>query len=109
MNTASLDRRVTLREPFKDPGPRGDLVQDYYDRGKVWANFQHRPSSEAFQQARLEARNPATVAVRASTLTRRITSEWRLEDDSMIYEVQGNPYLSADRALVIIQVEGHRK
>lgn len=109
MKTSDLDRRVKVLEPFKAKDADGVTVQDYYDRGTIWANFKHRASSESFQAARMEAKNPATVAVRASSLTQRITSEWRLETGDMLYDVQGDPYLTDDRALLVIQVEGTRK
>lgn len=109
MKISDLNRRVTLLEPFQSKDDDGKAVQGWVNRGEVWANIQHRPGSEAFQQARLEARDPATVAVRASNLSRRMTSMWRIETDRVIYEISSNPNLSQDNAFVTFQVEGQRK
>lgn len=109
MKTFDLRDRITLLEPFQSKDTNGKPIQRYDGRGTVWANIQHRPGSEAFQQARMQAKDPATIAVRASSLTRRITSEWRVETADRIFEVKGNPWVSADRAFVVFQVEGRRK
>lgn len=109
LTAADLSRRITLLEPLTSKDTDGQLIQSYIPLGPVWANIQHRPGSEAFQQARMDAKDPATIAVRSSTLTRRITSEWQVETADSIYEVKGNPFLSQDRAFVVFQVEGRRK
>lgn len=109
MKTSDLNRRITIFEPNPRKDADGKVIQDWTDHGKVWANIQHRPGSEAFQQARMEARDPATVAVRVSFLTRRMTSQWRIETDNSRYEIKGNPFRSQDNAFVIFQVEGKRK
>ena len=87
MKTGQLNRRITLLEPQPSKDADGKVIQGWTNRGKVWANIQHRPGSEAFQQARMEARDPATIAVRATALSRRLSSLWRVETDDTIYEV----------------------
>ena len=109
MKTIDLNRRLTLLEPVQEKDADGHITQRFENRGTVWANVGHRPGSEAFQQARMEARDPATIAVEASGLTRRITAEWEVETAESRYQVKGNPFLSQDRAFVIFQVEGRRK
>ena len=109
MKTGQLNRRITLLEPQPSKDADGKVIQGWTNRGTVWANIQHRPGSGAFQQARMEARDPATIAVRATALSRRLSSLWRVETDDTIYEVRGNPYRSQDNAFVIFQVEGQRK
>lgn len=109
MNTADLRDRLTIFEPFEEKNADGRIVQRYEIRGTVWANIQHRPGSETFQQARMDAKDPATIAVRSSTLSRRITAEWRVETKTDVYEIKGNPFLTDDRVFVVFQVEGKRK
>lgn len=109
MRAGALTSRITLLEPVSAPDADGMIVQRYEPRGTGWANIQHRPGSEAFQQARMQAKDPATIAVPASPLTRRMTSEWRVETDDRVYEVKGDPFLSQDRAFVVFQVEGRRR
>lgn len=109
MRSGDLSVRLAVLEPQKTRDADGQVIQSYSERGKVWANVRHRPGSEAFQAARMEARNPATVAVRASSLTRQIASDWRVESATMVFDVKGDPFLSEDRAFVIFQVEGRRK
>lgn len=109
MQTADLRDRITLLEPFEEKNADGQLIQTYVERGTVWANIKHRPGSEAFQHSRMEAKSPATIALRVSTLTRKISSEWRIATTDRAYEVKGDPFLSEDRAFVVFQVEGTRK
>lgn len=109
METGDLTVKITLLEPERSPDADGNQVIDYVDRGSVWANMQHRPGSEAFQQARMAAKDPATVAVQASPMTMRITSEWKIATRDSIYELKGNPFLTQDRAFLVFQVEGRRK
>lgn len=109
MRAGKLRDRITLLEPVPAPDADGRIVQRYEERGTVWADIQNRPGSEVFQQARMQAKDPATIAVRASTLTRRMTSEWRVETDDRVFEIKGNPFLSQDRASVVFQVEGRLK
>ena len=109
MQTAKLRDRITIKEPFKAKDANGKIVQRYDAQGTVWADIQHRPGSDTFQQARMEAKDPATIAVRASTLTRRMTSEWRVETSDRVFEIKGNPWMTNDRAFVVFQAEGRRK
>lgn len=109
MQTADLRDRVTIKEPFQAKDANGKIIQRYDARGKVWANIQHRPGSETFQQARMEAKDPATIAVRASSLTRLMTSEWRVETADRVFEIKGDPWLTDDRGFVVFQAEGRRK
>lgn len=109
MKTGDLTTRITLMEPVSAKDPDGMVIQTFVDRGTVWANIQYRPGSEVFQQARMEARDPATVAVPAVALTRRITSEWQIETADSVFKVRGNPFPSQDRAHIVFQVEGRRK
>ena len=109
MQTAKLRDRITIKEPFQAKDANGKIVQRFDARATVWADIQHRPGSETFQQARMEAKDPATIAVRASTLTRRMTSEWRVETADRVFEIKGNPWMTDDRAFVVFQAEGRRK
>ena len=109
MKTSDLRDRIMLLEPVQEKNADGRIVKEHQSRGTVWANIQRRPGSEAFQQARMEARDPATIAVRTSSLTRRITSEWRVETPDRKYEIKGNPWLTDDRGFVVLQVEGRLK
>ncbi|QIR85012.1 phage head closure protein [Paracoccus sp. AK26] len=109
MKTARLRDRITIQEPIQLKDANGKIVQRYDTRGTVWADIQHRPGSEPFQQARMEAKDPATIAVRASKLTQRMTSEWRVETADRVFEIKGNPWMTDDRAFVVFQAEGRRK
>lgn len=109
MQAADLRERIIIKEPVQAKDANGKIVQRHDARGTVWANIQRRPGSEAFQQARMEAKDPATIAVRASSVTRRMTSEWRVETTDRVFEIKGNPWLTDDRAFVVFQAEGRLK
>ncbi|SCX88522.1 phage head completion protein [Paracoccus tibetensis] len=109
MNLGDLSVRITLLEPFQSRDEDGLITQHFEERGDVWGSIQHRPGSEAFQQARMAARDPATVAVPSTEITRRMSSEWEIKANGRRYQIRGNPFLSQDRAFVLFQVEGRRK
>ena len=98
MDAGRLTKRATLLEPFEDRDRDGRIVQGWMDRGTVWCNWTPRRGGESVMQARIESRNPAIITVRASALTRRITSEWVARIDGREFDVKEDPTETPDRA-----------
>ena len=100
MRAGDLTKRATLLEPIEAVDDDGQVVQSWADRGTVWCNWTPRRGGEGVMQARIESRNPAIITVRASALTRQITSEWRVQITGRVYDVQEDPTETPDRAFL---------
>lgn len=106
METGDLTRRATLLEPsFTDNDPDGQPIDGYVARSTVWCNVLPRRGGESIQQARMEARNPAIITVRASRLTRRITNEWRVMIGGKTFDVKEDPQETQDRMFLQFYAE----
>ncbi|WP_313350178.1 phage head closure protein [Paracoccus sp. (in: a-proteobacteria)] len=105
MTAGQLTKRATLLEPVEAVDADGQVVQSWTDRGLVWCNLAPRRGGESVMQARMESKNPAIITVRASTLTREITSEWQMQIDGRKYDVREDPQETADRAFLQFYAE----
>lgn len=106
MQTGQLTKRATLREPFKDLDEDRAPIRRYEDRGTVWCNVRWLRGGESVMQARMTAKSPAIVTVRASSLSRRIGSDWKIRVDGREFECKEHPRESDDRAFLEFLVEG---
>lgn len=100
-----LTKRATLLEPVEELDARGKLVQSWAERGTVWCNVRWLRGGESVMQARLASKSPAIVTMRASTLTRRVTSEWKLRIDGREFDAKEDPRETDDRAFSEVLVE----
>lgn len=98
MDAGRLTKRATLLEPIEAVDDDGQVVQSWADRGTVWCNVRWLRGGESVMQSRIESRNPAIITVRASALTRRITSEWVARIDGREFDVKEAPTETPDRA-----------
>lgn len=100
-----LSKRATLLEPVKDVDLDGQPVRAWAERGTVWCNVRWLRGGEAVMQSRLASKSPAIVTMRASTLTRRVTSEWKLRIDGREFDAKEDPRETDDRAFLEVLVE----
>ena len=98
VRAGDLTRIATLLEPIEARDADGQVVQSWQDRGTVWCNVLPLRGGESVMAARMQSRSPVIVTVRAASLTRRITSEWRLRIDGREYDVKEDPRETQDRA-----------
>ena len=105
MRAGQLTKRATLLEPVEAVDADGQVVQSWANRGTVWCNWKPRRGGESVMQARIESRNPAIITVRASTLARCITNEWRVWIDGREFEVKEDPTETPDRAFLEFYAE----
>lgn len=103
--TGQLTKRATLLEPIEAVDADGQLVQSWRERGTVWCNIRWLRGGESVMQARLASKSPAIVTVRASTLTRRVSSEWNLRIDGREFDAKEDPRETDDRAFFEVLVE----
>ncbi|WP_423212255.1 head-tail adaptor protein [Paracoccus yeei] len=105
MKAGDLTKRATLLQPIEAVDADGQLVQSWAERGTVCCNVRWLRGGESVMQARLASRSPAIVTMRASTLTRRVTSEWKLRIDGREFEAKEDPRETDDRAFFEVLVE----
>lgn len=78
-----LNERIAFdsREPIDPAEPdSGNTEGDFAERFVLWARAQFLRGTEAVMASRLEGRQPVVFTVRASSLSRQITTEWRARD-----------------------------
>ena len=100
-----LAKRATLLEPIEAVDADGQIVQSWAERRTVWCNVRWLKGGESVMQARLASKSPAIVTMRASTLTRRVTSEWKLRIDGREFDAKEDPRETDDRAFFEMLVE----
>lgn len=105
MKSGQLTKRATLLAPVKDMDEDRQPILRYEDRGTVWCNVRWLRGGESVMQARLASKSPAIITVRASSLTRQITSEWKLRINDLDYHAKEDPRESDDRAFLELLVE----
>ena len=98
MNAGDLTKRATLLEPVVERDADGQLVQGWLDHGTVWCHVLPLRGGESVMAARMQSRSPAVVTMRASSLSRQVTSEWRLRIDGREYHAKEDPRETQDRA-----------
>lgn len=106
MTAGQLTKRATLLMPVEYLDEDRQPIQRYDDQGTVWCNVRWLRGGESVMQARMTAKSPAIVTVRASSLSRRVTSEWRMLIDGRDFDVKEHPRESDDRAFFEVLVEG---
>lgn len=105
MTAGQLTKRATLLEPVKELDQDRQPILRYAERGTVWCHVRWLRGGESVMAARLASRSPGIVTVRASSLTRRITSEWKLRIDGSEFDAKEDPRESDDRAFLEALVE----
>jgi head-tail adaptor len=82
--TGKLRERVRLeRRQVTNPDTPddfGNVVSDWLSRGEAWAEIKYLRGGETVLASRLEGRSVQLIRVRATSVTREITSDWRLID-----------------------------
>lgn len=106
MTAGQLTKRVTLLEPVEGLDEDRQPVLSYEDRGTVRCNVRWLRGGESVMAARLQSRSPAIITVRASSLTRQVTSEWRAVIDGRTFEAKEHPRETDNRAFLEFLVEG---
>lgn len=78
MPAGKLKHRVRLEKRTQADDGFGTIVAgDWTPQGTVWAQLTPRLGSESVMAERLQGRQPYTVRVRASSLTRQVDASWR--------------------------------
>lgn len=105
-SAGDLTKRATLLEPHVARDADGQLVQGWIERGTVWCHVLPLRGGESVMAARMQSRSPAIVTLRASGLSRQVTSEWRLRIGGREYHAKEDPRETQDRAWLEMLAEG---
>ncbi|MDO5658294.1 MAG: phage head closure protein [Paracoccus sp. (in: a-proteobacteria)] len=97
MDAGKLDRRVLFQSKRRVETPAGGWTDGWTDEFTVWAQVKPLRGGETVMQARMAAKNPVIVIVRASSQTRRIEHNWRVMIDGSPYEIRETPRLREAR------------
>lgn len=81
MQAGQLRDRVTFALRSSGTDEFGNGEGDFADQFTVWARVQYLRGGEDVMAARLQGNQPVVITVRASTDTRRITTDWRATDE----------------------------
>lgn len=76
----TLKERVSFAARNGQDDGYGNPVSGWVEQFQDAAEYKHLRGGETVIAARLENRHPQVVRVRASTATRRVTSDWRITD-----------------------------
>ena len=100
MHAGRLDRRLQFAERREVDDGMGNTVAEYVPQYECAANIKRLRGGESVLAARLEAKQPVVVTVRACTAARAITHDWRATDlrDGTIYAVKENPRYPTDKS-----------
>lgn len=98
MPAGDLRERLTFAERAITSDGYGNNVGDYEDQFTVQASIVPRFGNEAFTAARLSGRSPATITVRYSSDTARITTDWKATDTRTgdVWDIKSPPVRMPD-------------
>lgn len=101
MQSGSLNERFTFQKRGETTGDGyGNFQESWEDQFTVWAKRIFLRGGENVIAERLQGRQPAAIAIRASSQTAQITTDWRAvnaRDATEIYNIRSIS-LSEDRS-----------
>lgn len=100
-----LRHRITLAERVMIEDEYGNVEGSWQDRGTVAAAFRFLRGGEEVMAGRLAGKQPAIITVRSSTLTRSMTTAWRITYDGDAYNARAITDPTGRRAWLEILAE----
>lgn len=102
MKSANLSERLTFYARATIDDGAGNVRGEWVRRFGRWAEIRLRPTSESFQQARIQGRVPADVRVRRDPETEAIGTDWMAEDARGVRFNIAQPMVDpADRGMIV--------
>ena len=94
--TGNLDHRAVFQRPVAGRDEDGQIVQGWQDVLTEMAAVLYLRGTESVMQARMQSRSPAILTIRGSSLSRQITSEWRVvvrdrSGTERLFEIKEDP------------------
>ena len=103
----ALNRRFRFEKREDTEDGYGTSKASFVHQFTVWTGVRYLRGGESVLSARLDARGPAILTVRASSNTRQIDPAWRAVDDRTgeEYAVRERPRETDDRAFLELLAE----
>lgn len=87
LRAGDLNRRAMLMAPTTEPDDLGGEVTSWAEVGAVWAQKTEVRDAERVQAAQIGTAITTRFVVRWSSLTRRVTENWRVRCDGVLHSV----------------------
>lgn len=84
MITGELDQQIILQSLTETQNDFGELDQSYSTQATVWGRVISEKGNEAFESARVNARQKVRVAIRYRT---DVTQKWRFQWGGQTYNI----------------------
>lgn len=97
MKSGQLNNRAAFHSPLAGKDAAGQIENGFAAEFIVWANVVFRRGGEGVFAARLEAKSPAIITVRASTESLEIRPSWAVDIGGERFNVRERPRFTDDR------------
>lgn len=97
MSAGSLNNRAAFKRPPDTEDEFAQVENGFQSAFTIMAGVTFRRGGEGVLAARLEARSPAIIRVRASTQTKTITAGWVVDIDGERFNIRETPRLTKNR------------
>lgn len=101
VSASRLNRRVTLLRPSPDLTPLGSPTTAYREAGKRWASQLRLVPRELEADAQRQTLSRRDLLMRRDSLTRAMTTEWRIVLDGVAMQVIGLDPDPADGSVIV--------
>ena len=109
MRVTDLDRVVSFqRRGEVDEGYGNKVDGDFAEVFREWARVKPMKGGEGVVEARLSARQPAILTVRATAAAEAVNSDWIAVTGGMVWNIKEPPRLTEDRQFLEMLVERGR-
>ncbi len=105
MRAGELRERCTFEGPGLAADDIGGNVRTWVVEFALWGKFRPERGSEALQAGRLNESDAGVLTLRKSSDTDRITTDWRVTIDGVLYNVRSiiDPFRTGDRVELLIE------
>lgn len=109
MRVTDLDKIVSFQRRAGTDDGRGNKVSgDFAEVFREWARILPMKGGEGVVEARLSARQPAILAIRATVAAAAINTGWVAKHGVVIWNIKEPPRLTVDRQFYEMLVERGR-
>ena len=109
MRVTDLDRVVSFqRRAEVDDGHGNKVDGDFAEVFREWARVKPMKGGEGVVEARLSARQPAILTVRATAAAEAVNAEWIAVTGGVVWNIKEPPRLTDDRQFFEMLVERGR-
>lgn len=108
LRITDLDRVVSFRRFGEVDDGHGNKVSGHQEVFREWARVKPMKGGEGVVEARLSARQPAILTVRATAAVEAVNADWIAVTGGVIWSIKESPRLTDDRQFLEMLVESGR-